>query len=121
MLARSLAAAAVQASIMWPSVKRLPKTESIQWLPKSLMVPLPKSHQRYHFGPGKYRAVERPLGRARATSPNQVGRDRLCLDRTTLHKDDIAGLLRVRFALACQPPGPVDPHVNFANRSIASV
>ena len=26
---------------------------SFQWLPRSLMVPLPKSHQRYHFGPGK--------------------------------------------------------------------
>ena len=26
---------------------------SIQWLPRSLMVPLPKSHHRYHFGPGK--------------------------------------------------------------------
>ena len=25
---------------------------SFQWLPRSLMVPLPKSHQRYHFGPG---------------------------------------------------------------------
>ena len=25
---------------------------SIQWLPRSLIVPLPKSHQRYHFGPG---------------------------------------------------------------------
>src|SRR4051812_46812781 len=26
---------------------------SFQWLPRSLIVPLPKSHQRYHFGPGK--------------------------------------------------------------------
>src|SRR5262245_60565076 len=25
---------------------------SFQWLPRSDMVPLPKSHQRYHFGPG---------------------------------------------------------------------
>ena len=25
---------------------------SIQWLPRSDMVPPPKSHQRYHFGPG---------------------------------------------------------------------
>ena len=25
---------------------------SIQWLPRSLIVPLPKSHQRYHLGPG---------------------------------------------------------------------
>jgi len=28
------------------------KGRSIQWLPRSLIVPLPKSHQRYHFGPG---------------------------------------------------------------------
>ena len=26
---------------------------SLRWLPRSLIVPLPKSHQRYHFGPGK--------------------------------------------------------------------
>ena len=26
---------------------------SIQWLPRSLIVPLPKSHHRYHFGPGR--------------------------------------------------------------------
>src|SRR5215831_9938986 len=25
---------------------------SIQWLPRSDIVPPPKSHQRYHFGPG---------------------------------------------------------------------
>src|SRR5205085_638673 len=27
---------------------------SLSWLPRSLIVPLPKSHQRYHRGPGKY-------------------------------------------------------------------
>src|SRR5690606_24045373 len=27
---------------------------SFQWLPRSDMVPLPKSHQRYHLGPGTY-------------------------------------------------------------------
>src|SRR6476619_4832713 len=27
---------------------------SFQWLPRSDIVPLPKSHQRYHFGPGTY-------------------------------------------------------------------
>src|SRR5262245_3671133 len=27
--------------------------KSLRWLPRSLMVLLPKSHQRYHFGPGK--------------------------------------------------------------------
>ena len=26
---------------------------SLSWLPRSLIVPLPKSHQRYHRGPGK--------------------------------------------------------------------
>src|SRR6516225_2214338 len=30
------------------------KGKSIQWLPRSDMVPPPKSHQRYHFGPGTY-------------------------------------------------------------------
>ena len=25
---------------------------SFEWLPRSLIVPLPKSHHRYHFGPG---------------------------------------------------------------------
>src|ERR1043166_1824904 len=29
------------------------KGRSFQWLPRSLIVPLPKSHQRYHFGPEK--------------------------------------------------------------------
>ena len=29
------------------------KGRSFQWLPRSDMVPLPKSHQRYHLGPGK--------------------------------------------------------------------
>ena len=28
------------------------KGRSIQWLPRSDIVPPPKSHQRYHFGPG---------------------------------------------------------------------
>src|SRR4051812_8684624 len=32
---------------------RAQKGRSFQWLPRSLMVPEPKSHQRYHFGPGK--------------------------------------------------------------------
>ena len=32
---------------------RAQKGRSIQWLPRSDIVPLPKSHQRYHFGPGK--------------------------------------------------------------------
>src|SRR5438309_1353802 len=27
---------------------------SLKWLPRSDMVPLPNSHQRYHFGPGTY-------------------------------------------------------------------
>ncbi len=27
---------------------------SLSWLPRSLIVPLPKSHQRYQRGPGKY-------------------------------------------------------------------
>src|SRR3954470_14812806 len=27
---------------------------SFQWLPRSDIVPLPKSHHRYHFGPGTY-------------------------------------------------------------------
>src|SRR5262245_34510892 len=26
---------------------------SLSWLPRSLIVPLPKSHHRYHRGPGK--------------------------------------------------------------------
>jgi len=29
------------------------KGRSFQCDPRSLIVPLPKSHQRYHFGPGK--------------------------------------------------------------------
>src|SRR5687767_4931394 len=31
---------------------RAQKGRSFQWLPRSLIVPLAKSHQRYHFGPG---------------------------------------------------------------------
>src|SRR5262249_44469912 len=31
--------------------------KSIQWAPKSDMVPPPKSHQRYHRGPGTYTAL----------------------------------------------------------------
>src|SRR6185436_6879857 len=32
------------------------KGTSLSWLPRSLIVPLPKSHPRYHRGPGKYGA-----------------------------------------------------------------
>src|SRR6476646_2032615 len=31
---------------------------SFQWLPRSLIVPLPKSHHLYHLGPGKYTSLK---------------------------------------------------------------
>src|SRR5690606_20137274 len=36
--------------------------KSIQWLPRSDMVPFPKSHQRYHFGPGTYTLLNGRFG-----------------------------------------------------------
>src|SRR3954462_7040799 len=45
---------------------------SFQWLPRALIVPLPKSHHRDHFGPGK----ETSLNGRSGAGPSHVSQSR---------------------------------------------
>ena len=76
---------------------------SFQWLPRSLMVPLPKSHQRYHFGPGNVDRIERPRRRrAEPQVPVEAGGNGHRLLRPLADGDDVVDSAWPPPAL-CQP------------------
>ena len=79
------------------------------------MVPLPKSHHRYHFGPGEIDLVERPLRRgAEPEVPVEPLGDRRGFLGPLGHVDDV--VVPLGRLLRLPAPGPADPDVHVVHR-----